>query len=109
MKKIDLLDERFARLYEEIKGCLDDEKQVFVFEHTIGEWKHAIHTRTAIISWDAEQFLVIQSHYSLEEESAPMIIRLPYTAVKFMYAELLSKSIYANEFFVGPEGHRVKS
>lgn len=97
MNKIDLLDDRFTNLYEEIKSCLDDDQQeeVFLFEHK----KDRILTRTAIIEWDVDEFLILQSHY-WNEEGEVSTIRLPALAVKFMCTDLLTRSINATSYLV---------
>lgn len=104
MSEIDLKDERFAKLYGELQSCLnkDEEVEVFVFDHTGGE-SQEISTRTVIIDWDADQYLVIQSHY-WHDESTPSVVRLPHAAVKFMCSDILERSIHATGFHVGPNG-----
>lgn len=104
MSVIDLKDERFAKLHDKLQSCLDDEEEVFVFDHAEGSSSTPLTTRTAIINWDSDQFLVIQSHNGLGEESEPSVIRLPHAAVKFMCSDILERSIHATGFRVGPNG-----
>jgi hypothetical protein len=105
-EKVNLLDERFARLLQEVRDCLneDEEQEVFFFDHQVAGENHPIQTRTAVIHWEPEQFLIIQSHFWFKKESEPETIRLPASAVKFMCAELLERSIYAAGYKVSPNG-----
>ncbi len=99
---IDLKDQRFSKLYEELLSVLDEgeEEEVYFFEHG-----NRVLTRTAIIS-NGDEFLIIQSHYGFGSESLAGMVRLPHSAIKFMAEDILARSIRVHAFKVGLSGYK---
>ena len=83
MDHIDLLDSRFQKAYNEVRGAIEEPTEVYVFDHMGGYLENPIHTRTFMIPWEDDQTVIIQTHF-WREESEPQVVRLPEEAVRFM-------------------------
>lgn len=108
---INLDDEKHPKLLEEIQSLFngenDDNIEVFFFDHIGGEQGHEIYTRTAVIDWNPDEWLILQTH-NWVGESEVHTVRIPAAAVKFMVSEMLAKSIYSEGYSISPNGQKFR-
>ena len=95
MNDIDLLDSRFQKGYNEVRGAIEESTEVYVFDHMGGYLENPIHTRTFVVPWEDEQTLIVQSHFWGDRESEPQVVRLPEEAVTFMGHPQVDKRSWA--------------